>query len=66
MMNFDSEAKWLQQPNQTRTGATKKCGGELAVFVNENMSKFFKGIWDQSGFLGSNSAFLIREQSVII
>ena len=50
---FDSKTKRPKQPNQTRAGATKKCGRELAELITGNKSKFFKGTWDQSGFWGA-------------
>ena len=44
-VNFDNKTKWPKEPNQTRTGATKKCGKELAVFINGNKRKCLKGTW---------------------
>ena len=45
-LNFDNKNKWPRQPNQGRTGATKKWGREIAVFSNGNKSRAFKETWD--------------------
>ena len=50
-MNFVSKSKWLKHPNQTRTGAMKKCERELAVFIKGTRANFSRelGIEVDSG-----------------
>ena len=45
-LNFDKTTKLPRQLNQARTGATKKCGRKIVVFINGNKSRVFKGTWD--------------------